>query len=362
MNSMRQIMGTALNWGLLLMGLLALEEISKGLSGPSQGRKEISFQEFQNKLLRNGLVRQVTVVNKSLVKVYVKTDDRTKVKEDLAWDKMVTYSPESEVPGADIRNDNYQRARQRELERVRGQPGGLVGAGPGGTASEGSYKFYFNIGSVEAFERKMEEIQSQMGVDPKEYVPVTYTTEVSWQNELYRYLPTLLFFGGLLYLTSRQMGQMGGGGGGGIGRIFSVGKANITTVDGKSKALVTFKDVAGCTEAKAEIMEFVSFLKDPSKYEELGARIPKGALLVGPPGTGKTLLAKATAGEAGVPFLSISGSDFMEMFVGVGPARVRDLFAKARTQAPSIIFIDDRCHRQAEGPGRWAATTRGRTP
>ena len=341
LNSMRQIMGTALNWGLLLMGLLALEEISKGLSGPSQGRKEISFQEFQNKLLRNGLVRQVTVVNKSLVKVYVKTDDRTKVKEDLAWDKMVTYSPESEGPGADIRNDNYQRARQRELERVRGQPGGLVGAGPGGTASEGSYKFYFNIGSVEAFERKMEEIQSQMGVDPKEYVPVTYTTEVSWQNELYRYLPTLLFFGGLLYLTSRQMGQMGGGGGGGIGRIFSVGKANITTVDGKAKALVTFKDVAGCTEAKAEIMEFVSFLKDPSKYEELGARIPKGALLVGPPGTGKTLLAKATAGEAGVPFLSISGSDFMEMFVGVGPARVRDLFAKARTQSPSIIFIDE---------------------
>ncbi len=100
-----------------------------------------------------------------------------------------------------------------------------------------------------------------------------------------------------------------------------------------------FKDVAGCNEAKEEVMEFVKFLKTPGKYKELGAKIPKGALLTGPPGTGKTLLAKATAGEAGVPFLSISGSDFMEMFVGVGPARVRDLFAQARTQSPSIIFI-----------------------
>ncbi len=106
------------------------------------------------------------------------------------------------------------------------------------------------------------------------------------------------------------------------------------------------QDVAGCDEAKQEVMEFVNFLKTPGKYKELGAKIPKGALLVGPPGTGKTLLAKATAGEAAVPFLSISGSDFMEMFVGVGPARVRDLFAQARAQSPSIIFIGElqSCH------------------
>ena len=103
------------------------------------------------------------------------------------------------------------------------------------------------------------------------------------------------------------------------------------------------QDVAGCDEAKQEVMEFVNFLKTPGKYKELGAKIPKGALLVGPPGTGKTLLAKATAGEAAVPFLSISGSDFMEMFVGVGPARVRDLFAQARAQSPSIIFIGALC-------------------
>lgn len=119
-----------------------------------------------------------------------------------------------------------------------------------------------------------------------------------------------------------------------------MGKATVTTLDKNAKKIM-FKDVAGCDEAKAEIMEFVDFLKHPKKYEDLGAKIPRGALLVGPPGTGKTLLAKATAGESGVPFLSISGSDFMEMFVGVGPSRVRDLFAQARGQAPSIIFIDE---------------------
>lgn len=113
----------------------------------------------------------------------------------------------------------------------------------------------------------------------------------------------------------------------------------VAVLDKNAKNKTMFKDVAGCDEAKVEIMEFVNFLKNPSKYKELGAKIPRGALLVGPPGTGKTLLAKATAGEANVPFLSISGSDFMEMFVGVGPARVRDLFAQARAQSPSIIFI-----------------------
>merc|ERR1719478_1554390 len=133
---------------------------------------------------------------------------------------------------------------------------------------------------------------------------------------------------------------MGGPGGGPGGGIFNVGKATVATLD-KNAPKVLFKDVAGCDEAKKEIMEFVDFLKMPKRYQDLGAKIPKGALLVGPPGTGKTLMAKAVAGEAGVPFLSISGSDFMEMFVGVGPSRVRDLFAQARSQAPGIIFIDE---------------------
>merc|ERR1719482_1743740 len=132
--------------------------------------------------------------------------------------------------------------------------------------------------------------------------------------------------------------SMGGGGGGPMGRMFSVGKSKPTIISKEKNTGVLFKDVAGLAEAK---MEVVDFLKRPEKYKSLGAKIPKGALLVGPPGTGKTLLAKATAGEASVPFLSVSGSDFVEMFVGVGPSRVRDLFAQAKSMAPCIIFIDE---------------------
>merc|ERR1719502_1528759 len=134
-----------------------------------------------------------------------------------------------------------------------------------------------------------------------------------------------------------------GGGAGGMGNIFKVGKSNAKkfAAGGKDAKEITFKDVAGVDEAKVEVMEFVQFLKDPSKFNRLGAKIPKGALLVGPPGTGKTLLAKAVAGEASVPFFSISGSDFIEMFVGVGPSRVRDLFKEARENAPCIVFIDE---------------------
>ena len=132
----------------------------------------------------------------------------------------------------------------------------------------------------------------------------------------------------------------GGSGPGGMKNIFSIGKAN-PIVANKEKSSLTFKDVAGLDEAKVEIMEFVDFLKDPDRFTKLGAKIPKGALLVGPPGTGKTLLAKAVAGEANVPFFSMSGSDFVEMFVGVGASRVRDLFAQAKQNAPCIVFIDE---------------------
>merc|ERR1711968_261350 len=128
--------------------------------------------------------------------------------------------------------------------------------------------------------------------------------------------------------------------GGGPGNIFKIGKSNAKKFT-QDMSKTTFKDVAGVDEAKTEVMEFVQFLKDPSKFKKLGAKIPKGALLVGPPGTGKTLLAKAVAGEASVPFFSISGSDFIEMFVGVGPSRVRDLFKQARESSPCIVFIDE---------------------
>merc|ERR1719478_717123 len=136
-----------------------------------------------------------------------------------------------------------------------------------------------------------------MGVDPHEFVPVTYLNEVAWGTELARLAPTLLLLAGFVFLN-RRMGGMPGGGGPG-GGIFNVGKASITTLDKNAKHKIMFKDVAGCDEAKAEITEFVDFLKKPKKYEDLGAKIPRGALLVGPPGTGKTLLAKATAGESG---------------------------------------------------------------
>src|SRR5436853_3199268 len=148
-------------------------------------------------------------------------------------------------------------------------------------------------------------------------------------------LPALIFFG-IWYLLARRMSQSGGLGGG----FMSIGKSR-AKIYVENKTGVTFADVAGVDEAKAELQEVVEFLKDPKKYGRLGARVPKGVLLVGPPGTGKTLLARAVAGEAGVPFFSISGSEFVEMFVGVGAARVRDLFEQARGKAPAIIFIDE---------------------
>ncbi|CAN1231288.1 ATP-dependent zinc metalloprotease FTSH 10, mitochondrial [Linum grandiflorum] len=267
--------------------------------------QQISFQEFKNKLLEPGLVDHIVVSNKSVAKVYVKS------------------GPQSKTLG----------------DEVQGPNSGIPAKGRGG-----QYKYFFNIGSLEAFEEKLEEAQEALGTDPHDFIPVTYASEVAWFQEIMRFAPTLLLLGTILYMGRRMQGGIGGlGGGGGKGGrgIFNIGKATITKVDKNAKNKVYFKDVAGCDEAKQEIMEFVHFLKNPKKYEELGAKIPKGALLVGPPGTGKTLLAKATAGESAVPFLSISGSDFMEMFVGVGPSRVRNLFQEARQCAPSIIFIDE---------------------
>ncbi|XP_042476075.1 ATP-dependent zinc metalloprotease FTSH 8, mitochondrial-like [Macadamia integrifolia] len=285
---------------LLFMALL-LSSFSFG----SRDQKQISFQEFKNKLLEPGLVDRIVVSNKSVAKVYVRSSPR-------------------------ISNQTNDDVIQGHMD---------------GTPSRGNvtqYKYYFNIGSVESFEEKLEEAQEALGIDPHDFVPVTYVSEMVWYQELMRFAPTVLLLGSLLYMGRRMQGGFGVGGSGGKGRgIFNIGKAHVTKLDKNSKNKVYFKDVAGCDEAKQEIMEFVHFLKNPKKYEELGAKIPKGALLVGPPGTGKTLLAKATAGESGVPFLSISGSDFMEMFVGVGPSRVRSLFAEARQCAPSIIFIDE---------------------
>ena len=197
--------------------------------------------------------------------------------------------------------------------------------------------YYFSIGSVESFERKLEEAQRALNIAPRDFVPVMYVTEASWGQEIMRFAPTLVLIGAYMLF---MRGASGGMGGGGASNIFKIGKTTAKKITPENVS-VTFKDVAGCDEAKREIMEFIDFLKDPKRFTDLGAKIPKGALLCGPPGTGKTLLAKATAGEANVPFFSVSGSEFVEMFVGVGPSRVRDLFKEARANAPAIIFIDE---------------------
>lgn len=170
----------------------------------------------------------------------------------------------------------------------------------------------------------------------KPEISVKYEKSSDLMKMFWYFGPIILFIVIMVYMSRRMSGGAGGGGG-----IFSVGKSKARVFDKDNKTNVTFKDVAGLAEAKVEIEEIVEFLKNPQRYTELGAKIPRGALLVGPPGTGKTLLAKAVAGEAGVPFLSLSGSDFVEMFVGVGAARVRDLFKQAKEKAPCIVFIDE---------------------
>ena len=196
----------------------------------------------------------------------------------------------------------------------------------------------FTIGSVDILDRDVREAveASQMENNP---VSIEYQNETSsWTDMLLNVLPWVFFIGIWIFFI-RGMMRSGGGAGGGI---MNVGKARAQEFDKEDKnKRITFKDVAGLEEAKVEIMEIVDFLRKADKYRELGAKIPKGALLVGPPGTGKTLLAKAVAGEANVPFLSISGSDFVEMFVGVGASRVRDLFEQAKQKAPCIVFIDE---------------------
>ena len=195
--------------------------------------------------------------------------------------------------------------------------------------------YTLRIGSVERFEQDLE--TAQEGFENPIYPHVV--KRHNWGTEIISWiLPIVLIFG-FWFLIIRMMGRNGGAGGG--GNVFNIGKSQAKLYDNTSDIKVTFKDVAGLEEAKEEVVEVVDFLKNPKKYTRLGGKIPKGVLLVGPPGTGKTLLAKSVAGEANVPFFSISGSDFVEMFVGVGASRVRDLFKQAKEKSPSIIFIDE---------------------
>ncbi|TFK77219.1 ATP-dependent metallopeptidase Hfl [Pluteus cervinus] len=252
-------------------------------SSTGSNSREITWQEFRTAFLDKGLVEKLTVVNGHRVRV-----------------KLHPNATNTMYPAAAL----------------------------------GTGEFHFSIGSVDAFERRLDEAQTELGIPSHERIPVAYHDEISAFGTMLNFAPTVLMLGFLYWLSRRGSGSAGSG-------IFSIGKSRAKMFNKDTDVRTKFKDIAGMDEAKEEIMEFVKFLKEPAKYEKLGAKIPRGAILSGPPGTGKTLLAKATAGEASVPFLSVSGSEFVEMFVGVGSSRVRDLFASAKKHAPCIIFVDE---------------------
>ncbi len=210
-----------------------------------------------------------------------------------------------------------------------------VASQPFSLSTANAPNYVLDYGDLQNFENDIKKIKQENNLD----TVVDYTTESNLFTELlFTILPFVLIIGIWIYLMRRMSGGAGGGAG---GQIFNIGKSKAKLFDEKTDTRTSFKDVAGLEGAKEEVEEIVEFLKNPDKYTSLGGKIPKGALLVGPPGTGKTLLAKAVAGEAKVPFFSLSGSDFVEMFVGVGASRVRDLFKQAKEKSPAIIFIDE---------------------
>ncbi|MGM0479416.1 MAG: ATP-dependent zinc metalloprotease FtsH [Bacteroidota bacterium] len=252
--------------------------------------EEIDWSQFKTELLQDGEVNKIIVVNEEDVEVYL-TPEALQSQEHSAV------------------SDNKE--------------------GP---------QYTFTIGSVEYFQQRLEE--AQRNLDESAKVSPRFEKREDWfSNILSWVLPIIIIIAIWMFIMRRMSSRMGGGGGG--NPFANTGKSKAKLFEGNEKVDVDFNQVAGLDEAKEEVMEVVDFLKHDEKYKKLGAKIPKGVLLTGPPGTGKTLMAKAMAGESGVPFFSISGSDFVEMFVGVGAARVRDLFKKGREKAPCIIFIDE---------------------
>ncbi|HDP54725.1 MAG TPA: AAA family ATPase, partial [Bacteroidetes bacterium] len=293
--------GNSLNFGgkkfnvywiyiLIILGILALN-----LFYSTKDPIETTWQDVQVQMIQQGDIKKLVVVrNSGKVEVYLKDNSLSKYSGKLGQD----------------------------AEKVNRQ-------GP---------HFYFTIGSIDAFERQLEDAQKEITIS--ERISPVYEDRPNYFGEIVTWLlPIIILVGVWLFIFKRI--SKGGAGPGGAGNIFSVGKSKAQLFDKESNIKIDFKDVAGLEEAKVEIMEIVDFLKNPKKYTSLGGKIPKGVLLVGPPGTGKTLLAKAVAGEANVPFFSMSGSDFVEMFVGVGASRVRDLFKQAKEKAPCIVFIDE---------------------
>ncbi|MFC2150928.1 ATP-dependent zinc metalloprotease FtsH [Bacteroidota bacterium] len=279
-----------------IYGLIAVVFIGLQFLSFTPKPSEISMQEFERDMFKNGDVEKIVVVNKEKANIYIKEDRLS----DPKYKDLLVKSPFSR------------------------------------TSKDGPH-FYFNIGSMEYFERWISEAQETYLKG--EYIEISYKTQPNYMRDIVGWLLPIFIILAIWIFIFRRMSRGGGGAGG--GNIFSVGKSKAQLFDKESNIKVDFKDVAGLEEAKVEVLEIVDFLKTPKKYTDLGGKIPKGVLLVGPPGTGKTLMAKAVAGEANVPFFSMSGSDFVEMFVGVGASRVRDLFKQAKEKAPCIIFIDE---------------------
>ncbi len=276
-----------------IYGIIAILLLSLQFFSFQNTIKEINWQTFESTMLKTHDVEKVLVINKETVEVFLTKESLSKPEhKDVSLTSLGSLNP-----------------------------------GP---------HYFFTIGSVDAFEANMKEAQKDFASEQN--IGINYETRKDWKRDLIGWLlPIVILVAVWIFIMRRVSGGAGGPG----GQIFSIGKSKATLFDGDGKVNITFKDVAGLDEAKEEVMEVVDFLKNPKKYTSLGGKIPKGVLLVGPPGTGKTLMAKAVAGEAQVPFFSISGSDFVEMFVGVGASRVRDLFKQAREKAPCIIFIDE---------------------
>lgn len=267
------------------LGSLAVSLFFQWLSPGDGGAREITWQELRRNYLEKGLVDKIVVMG-----------NRARV--ELNREATRSVYPDS-------------------------------------SAHRSTFTLYVSIGSVDGFERRLDDAQEELGIPPADRIPVQYAGESPLAQILLNFGPTLLLVSFLLWGTRRAVG------GSGRNSPFNFGQSKAKMFNHETSVKVKFADVAGMEEAKVEIMEFVSFLRTPERFQRLGAKIPRGAILSGPPGTGKTLLAKATAGESQVPFFSVSGSEFVEMFVGVGASRVRDLFQKARKHAPCIIFIDE---------------------
>jgi AFG3 family protein len=263
--------------------------------GLRNNTEPISQKEFKQMVLTGDVNKYVIISNRNIVRVYLKPASIDKYRDKL---KPGTFTNKIDP------------------------------AGP---------HFYFQYAGD--IEKQMDDFYNQNKIPLDDQITAPVEKERDWFSGAFQLLLPVGLFILLWILLMRKMG--GGGGSGGPGGIFNIGKSKATLFDKGTKVTITFADVAGLDEAKVEVMEIVDFLKNPKKYTALGGKIPKGALLIGPPGTGKTLLAKAMAGEAQVPFFSMSGSDFVELFVGVGASRVRDLFKQAREKAPCIIFIDE---------------------